>query len=302
MDLHDLSEKFFLAKTSVGRSPYTIISYRKHIAGFLRWCDENEFTESDLTGMNGAETIEEHFFYLRAVRSLSAATVVGRFRALRTLYRWIESREGPFTEGNPFKWLTQPEQPSLLPKHISYQDLTLLLHSIQGTLWLDHRDRLMIKSLFFTGLRAGELLSLRDKDIDCTNRQVRVMRWKTGIEQVIPLSISLANDFRAWMDGQRPACAHDGLWPSADGYYRVTAEPLQYAGMRMMLRRRCEAISMKVYLPHAFRHGCAVYIIQRGGDLSLVKDLLGHQNVSTTQVYLRFDLSRLKGQYDRIFE
>jgi len=302
MDLHDLSEKFYQSKTSVGRSPYTIITYRKHIKDFLQWCDVNEYTESDLTGMNGAETIEEHFFYLRAVRSLSAATVVGRFRALRALYRWIEGRVGPFTEGNPFTWLTQPDQPSLLPKHISYQDLTLLLHSIKGDQWLDHRDRLMIKSLFFTGLRAGELLSLHPQDVDYTNRQLRVMRWKTGIEQVIPLSVSLAAEFRVWIDAQRPACAHDGLWPSADGYYRVTTEPLQYGGMRMMLRRRCGAMGMKVYLPHAFRHGCAVYIIQRGGDLSLVKDLLGHQDISTTQVYLRFDVSRMKGQYDRIFE
>lgn len=307
MDLHEQAEKFYQSKAGAGRSPHTIITYRMHIKDFLQWCDAQGYTSSDLTGINGAETIEEHFLYMRMERDLSTATVHGRFRSLRSLYRWIERRIGPIEGGNPFAWLTQPSQPTLLPKHISFNEVTLLLHSIKtnsikGDHWLNCRDRLLIKTLFYTGLRAGELVRLRLGDVDWPNRKMKVMRWKTGVEQLLPLSVSLADDMRAWLGDQRPAVPHDGLWPTADPHYRPTSEPMLYFGLRQVLRRRCEAIGMKAFGPHAFRHGCAAHIINRGGAISLVKDLHGHRSIETTQIYLRFDMSRLQAGLDRIFE
>lgn len=307
MDLHELSEKFYTSKAGVGRSPHTITTYKMHITDFLKWCDSIGYTASDLVGVTGAEVIEEHFLYMKVERDLSDATVSGRFRSLRTLYRWIERRVGPIDGGNPFLWLTQPSEPDLLPKHITFAELNVLLHaikrdSIKGDHWLNCRDRLIIKTLFYTGLRASEMITLHIGDVDCTNRKMRVMRWKTGVEQFIPLSRSLADDMRAWLDSQRPDVPHDGLWPIADPHYRPTAEPMQYFGLRQILRRRCEAATIKAYGPHAFRHGCAAHIINRGGDISLVKDLLGHRSIETTQVYLRFDMTRLQSGLDRIFE
>lgn len=307
MDLHDLAEKFYVSKAGAGRSPHTITTYKMHITDFLKWCDAAGYTSSDLTGVNGAETIEEHFLHMKLDRGLSDATVLGRFRALRTLYRFIERRVGPIEGGSPFLWLTQPSEPDLLPKHITFSELTLLLHSIKdtplrGNRWLNCRDRLIIKTLFYTGLRAGELLTLCCADVDWPNRKLRVMRWKTGIEQFIPLPRSLADDMCAWLGGQRPAMAHDWLWPAADPHYRPLDQALAFFGLRMLLKRRCEAIGLKAYGPHAFRHGCAAHIVSRGGDISLVKDLLGHRDISTTQIYLRFDISRLQNGIDRIFE
>lgn len=307
MDLHELSEKFYTSKAGAGRSPHTITTYKMHITDFLKWCDSIGYTASDLVGVTGAEVIEEHFLYMRLDRDLSEATVCGRFRSLRTLYRWIERRVGPIDGGNPFTWLTQPAEPDLLPKHITFADLTLLLHSIpthsiKGDYWLNCRDRLVIKALFYTGLRSGEMVSLRLGDVDIPNRKMRVMRWKTGTEAFIPLSRSLAGDLELWLNVQRPDVPHDGLWVVSDGHYRPTAETMQYTALRHILRRRCEDASMKRYGPHSFRHGCAAYIIQRGGDISLVKDLLGHRSIETTQQYLRFDVSRLAAGLDRIFE
>lgn len=309
MDLHEQAERFYMSKASASRSPHTIATYKMHISDFLKWCDGAGYTASDLVGLTGAETIEEHFLHMRIDRNLRDATVIGRFRALRSLYRWIERRSGPLDGGSPFLWLTQPSQPELLPKHITFAEFTLLFHSISITLdsikgdrWLNYRDRLIIKTLFYTGLRASELLLLRIEDIDWRNRKMRVMRWKTGIEQLIPLSRSLADDMRAWLDNERPDVPHDGLWPIADPHYRPIVEPLHYWGLRQILRRRCKIAGLKDFGAHAFRHGCAAHIVNHGGDITLVKDLLGHRSIETTQVYLRFDMTRLQSGLDRIFE
>lgn len=307
MDLHEEAEKFYQSKAGAGRSHYTIIAYRMHISDFLRWCDENDYTAADLTGINGAETIEEHFLNMRIERNLSEATVHSRFRSLRTLYKWVDLRAGPLEGGNPFKWLTQPTQPNFLPKHITFSQVTVLLHSIstdptKRDYWLNCRDRLLVKTLFYTGLRAGELMSLRIPDMDYGNRRIRVMRWKTGIEQFVPLSVSLAEDMRAWLEVQRPTVPHDGIWPVADGHFRPTVGPMLYFGLRQVLRRRCRDAGMKMFSAHSFRHGCAAHIISRGGDISLVKDLLGHRSIETTQLYLRFDMTRLQAGIDKIFE
>jgi integrase/recombinase XerD len=69
-----------------------------------------------------------------------------------------------------------------------------------------------------------------------------------------------------------------------------------------MLRDRCQAAKLPQFAPHAFRHGCGVHIVQRGGDISLVQKILGHQQLATTTVYLRFDSDQLRGLYDRIFD
>lgn len=308
MDLQDLSERFYISKAGQGCAYNTILSYKMHITDFLTWCDEEGYTSSDLAGVIGAETIEEYMLYCRMERELSDATVLGRYRSLRALYRWIERRVAPFENGNPFLWLTQPRQRQLLPKHITHTEFVLLLHSIKDNParpaehWLNQRDRAIIKTLFHTGVRASELIRLRTEDVDVAGRKMLVKRWKTGIEQFVPLSRSLAADLRAWLDGQRPAVPHNGLWPVADPHYRAIVEPLQYFGLRQILRRRCKGAGLREFGAHAFRHGCAVFVIERGVDVSIVKDLLGHRSLETTQLYLRFDLSRLAAGIDRVFD
>lgn len=157
-----------------------------------------------------------------------------------------------------------------------------------------------MKTLFYTGVRAGELLSLRVGDVDIERRLIRVMRHKVGSEGFVPLSISLADELRAWLGGGRPECGHDGLWPTRERD-NTAGKPLHYDGLKELLRRRCGRAGLKTYNAHSFRHGCAAFIVTSGGDISLVKDLLGHRDLVTTQVYLRFDQSRLTSMYDKVF-
>lgn len=300
MDLDNYLERFISSKQSLNRSQQTIDAYRYHVAAFAKWCAGKGYSDNDLTGKIGAETIEQHLLDLRN-QGLSSHTAHSRYRHLRTFYNFVHTRFGPFEAGNPFTWLTEPATLDTLPKAISYADFTLLVHSIQGDHWSNQRDRAIIKTLFYTGMRANELLSLTIGDLDLERRRIRLMRWKTKREDFIPLSRSLGDDLRTWVSETRPACTHDGLWPSLERDHSSGA-PIVYDGLKELLRRRCKQAGIKTYRAHAFRHGCAAHIIQRGGDISLIKDLLGHSELTTTQIYLRFDVGRLTGLYDRIFD
>lgn len=298
MDLQDYAEKFYQSKIAAQSAGGTIRTYRYHIGRALAWLTENSYTGADLVGVSGAESLEEYLLQLSLDHS--AYTVQGAFRALRALYRWIERRYG-IDGGSPFEHLQMPATPNLLPKAIPHNEFVLLLHSIPAATWIGQRDRLIIKLLFYTGMRLGEIAGLALGDVNTELRQIRVYRAKVREEGFIPISLSLQGELRAWLDEQRPACSHNGLWPTLIKGVLVHT-PLTTNGLAQMTRRRCLAAGLKIYRPHSFRHACAVEIVRRGGDLSLVKDLLGHKDIATTTRYLRFDISRLTSQYDRIFE
>lgn len=302
MNLRIHAQEFLASKAASGRSPNTVYSYQYSFDGFCNWCEENGFTDNDLVGSIGAETIEEHLLAL-SNQGFAPHTIAQRFRSLRALYRWIEQRYGRTEQRNPFDMLSEPSTPNLLPKAVTYAQLQVLLHSIKGDQWMQHRDRLLIKMFFYTGLRLGEMATVTINDLDLERRRLRVFRWKTKQEEFVPFSLSLQEELKIWLDVQRPACDHNGLWPAyGGGKDSVSSEPLQPQGIRQMMRYRCKRAGLPKFLPHALRHGCAVHVIERGGDISLVQRLLGHQDISTSSIYLRFNTDQVKKMYDRVFD
>lgn len=301
MDLHTLTTEFLASKAAGNRSPATIYNYQWNLASFLDWCEQEGYMGNDLVGSIGAETIEEHLLYM-ANLAYSAHTITQRYRALRALYHWIERRHGAIDAGNPFARLTEPSTPDLLPKAATYAQLQVLLHSIKGELWTHPRDRLILKLFFYTGIRVSEMASLTVADIDLERRRLRVTRHKTKGVDLVPFSRTVQADLAAWLTTQRPPCPHDGMWPASNGNRGALPDPLTTSGVKQMCRYRSEKAGLPMILPHALRHGCAVHIIERGGDISLVKRILGHKDIRTSQVYLRFDTDQVTGLYDRIFE
>lgn len=305
MNLQTLSNEFLASKAAGNRSSNTIYSYQWNFENFTQWCEQEGYTGNDLVGSIGAETIEEHLLYM-ANCDYRPHTIIQRYRALRALYRWIERRHGRMELGNPFDMLNEPKTPDLLPKAVTYAQLQVLLHNIKpskyGAAWTATRDRLIIKMFFYTGIRVSEMATLRIDDVDLERRRLRVTRHKTKGVDLVPFSRSLAGELCEWLTTGRPACDHDGLWPASTGDRRMAPEPLTTNGIEQMCRYRSDSAGLGTIKPHALRHGCAVHIVQSGGDISLVKRILGHKDIRTSQIYLRFDTDQVTGLYDRIFE
>lgn len=303
-ELQHYTSQFYATKQDQGRSSETLRHYRFHIDRFLAWCNQQDYHGNDFFGVAGAEIIEEYLAHLRA-SGMSLFTVHGVFRSLRAFYKWLFKRYALGDLECPFTYVSEPTKPDLLPKAIGYAQYCVLLNSISPTphypTWLYLRDRLLVRMLFETGARSREVLRLRLGDVDLERRSLRVLRSKIHKEDLIPFSRSLQTELGAWFE-RRPLCAHDSLWPSYLHPDKQANLSLTYDGLRCMLRDRCRAAKLPSFAPHAFRHGCGVHIVQRGGDISLVQKILGHRQLSTTTVYLRFDSDQLRGLYDRIFD
>lgn len=305
MELRDYLEKFCTAKQAGRRSAETINMYRYQVGRFIEWCATQGYNGADLVGQSGAETIEEYMIWLEG-EGLAAASIGIAYRSLRALYHWVDERFG--LEGkDPFKWLTHPTMPDRLPKNISLNEVLILIHSIKGParagdpIWVPHRDRLLIKTLFYTGMRCSELLSLCVGDVDLHKRLLRVTRWKIHKEEFVPFAQSMAPEFEEWIALHRPKVEGSGLWPTKQTGQNQGVF-LARMGLSEMLRRRCKNAGLPEYRPHSFRHGCAINIIKRGGDISLVQKILGHRRIETSQIYLRYDMDTITGLYDRVFD
>lgn len=294
IDFMQMSNEFLASKLASNRADGTLIWYRCMFDQYIEWTNASGYSDSDLAHH---DTLVE---YLTASRGqgLKEDTVLGRYRALRALFRWCE-RRGHLEDGNPFDLIEAPTTTSKLPKAISWREMERLCASIRGDSWHAQRDRLIIQFLFFTGVRVSELCRLTLADVDLERRSLRVQRYKTHSQGFVPIAKSLATELAHWIENVRPDADTPALFVG-EGQNKPLA-PLAKVGVTEMLRRRCKAAGMKIYRPHAFRHGCAVAIIQRGGDVSLVQRVLGHSDSRTSLIYLRFDVEHIKELYDRVF-
>lgn len=295
IDFMQMSNEFLASKLASNRADATLVWYRSMFSSYLEWADVSGYSDSDLADH---DTLVE-FLAASAGQGLKEDTVLGRYRALRALFRWCE-RRGHLDDGNPFDLIEAPTTTSKLPKAITWREMERLCASIRGDSWREQRDRLIIQFLFFTGVRVGELCRLTLADVDLERRTVRLFRSKTHREGFAPFPSSLTTELAHWIATVRPDADTPALFVGES--QDKPLGPLAKAGVTEMLRRRCKAAGMKTYRPHAFRHGCAVAIIQRGGDVSLVQRVLGHTDTRTSMIYLRFDVEQLRGLYDRIFD
>ena len=295
MEISTCIANFLEAKRAGNRAIATLDWYEDMLEAYLSWATTNDYSANDLYQ---ADAIEEYLIDCGA-QGLAPSSVLGRYRVLRALFRWLEKRGKLAVERNPFDFIEAPKTDQKLPKAISYHAMQRLALSIQGHDWRSQRDRLIIQILFYTGVRVSELVGIRLEDVDLGRRSIRVYRMKTRTEEFVPFPKSLVLELQSWIETVRPACDTDVLLVSKE--QGQPYGPLLRAGVREMLRRRCLQAGMKIYWPHAFRHGCAVYIIERGGDVSLVQKVLGHKDLRTSLIYLRFDTDTVRTLYDKVF-
>jgi site-specific recombinase XerD len=146
--------------------------------------------------------------------------------------------------------------------------------------WVDLRDRLIVNTLFLCGLRLAECAKLVASDFRTSEHLLLVREGKGGNDRLVPLLPAVERAFVAYL-WNRPACEADALLLGADGAGNPRG-PITPGGIRQMVRRRCQKAEMRVLNPHSFRHGLAMHLLNKGGDMSLVQKVLGHSQISTT--------------------
>lgn len=268
-------------------SPLTCKHYRRDLDALDAWCDENCIKRwRDLDG--------EHLRSFSATgfrRGLSGKSIQRRLSAARTFFRYLLREK--HVKRNPVQSVSAPKAPKRLPGNLDADRMARLL-DIPGSGPIVLRDRAMLELLYSSGLRLAELTDLNLGDVDLADRTVHVI-GKGNKDRIVPVGRHAANALSDWL-GERDELAdtdETALFVSARGG-RLSRRGVQ-ARVKHWAKR--QGIDSRVY-PHLFRHSFATHLLESSHDLRGVQELLGHANISTTQVYTHLDFQHLAQIYD----
>jgi integrase/recombinase XerC len=269
-------------------SPHTTRSYEDDLSQFSSYLAETLGEGADPTAVD-ARRLRSYSVWLNA-KGYAAATVARRLASLRSFYRY-QRRRGVI-DADPAGGLRNPKQPRRLPKLLGVEDVIRLLEAIPTGTDLGLRDRAMFETLYGGGLRVSELVGLDLADLDLGEGLVRVL-GKGRRERLCPIGPEATSWIGRWLPLRRP------------GRVDETAVFLNHRGTRLSTRsvgRLLENHLLGLGLdpassPHTLRHSFATHLLDRGADLRSVQELLGHRNLTTTQIYTHVSGERLIDAY-----
>ncbi len=269
-------------------SPLTCTHYRRDIDALADWCGA--------AGVGRWRDVDsEHMRSWAAScyrRGLSSRSIQRRLSAARTFFRFLQ-REGCIRK-SPVDAVSAPKAKKRLPGNLDADTMARLL-DIQGDGPVVDRDRAILELLYSSGLRLAELTDLDVGDLDLADATVRVT-GKGNKDRIVPVGRHALTAVRRWLTVRpdRAAPGERAMFVSNRGT-RLGKRAVQ---ARVKHWARKQGIDTRVY-PHLFRHSFATHLLESSHDLRGVQELLGHANISTTQVYTHLDFQHLARIYDQ---
>jgi site-specific recombinase XerD len=274
MTVDELLEQFLAGHLSAGHSPRTVDWYRYELRRFFDWLLAQRLHNGNWLR---PEVIESYLAASRAGGN-APATVAGHYRALQGWFNWLVQRG--HLAVSPMADIAAPKVPKKRPKRVELAEFDRLVESIPPVRWVDLRDRLIVNVLFLCGLRLAECSRLKSSDFRTSEHLLLVREGKGGNDRLVPMLPAVERAFVAYVFN-RPACEAHALLLGSDGAGNPRGA-ITTGGIRQMVRRRCARAGIRVLNPHAFRHGLAMHLLNKGGDMSLVQKVLGHAQITTT--------------------
>lgn len=235
------------------------------------------------------QTITE-FLASRKRSGLQAASVRLDAVAIRIFYRFLAARNG--WKENPAETLTLPRPEKHLPETLGVEEVRKLIESISPDDPQGLRDRAMIELLYSSGLRVSELCAARLENIDLEAGFIRVT-GKGMKTRLVPVGDPAAAAIRSYLDAGRPPLVR--RWTGAEIFLSVRGRRLTSQRLWQLIKEYAgrAGISTGVY-PHLLRHSFATHLLAGGADLRIIQELLGHSDISTTQIYTHVEKSGLR--------
>jgi integrase/recombinase XerD len=277
----------FLALLAARRSPRTVDAYRRDLGALAA------FLEKPLARAS-VEDLERYSAQLRA-DGLAPATVARRNAAARSFFRHLQLLGA--RDDNPAAAVPLPRRPKPLPKTLSPGEAERLIDAAKGTQPRDLRDQALVELLYGAGLRVSEAVGLERSGVDLDDRLVRVI-GKGGKERVVPIGRHAAEALRRYLSRGRPYLDRRHR---AELFLNARGGPLTRAGAFLILRKLAEKAGLdpaRVH-PHLLRHSFATHLLEGGADLRSVQEMLGHADLSTTELYTHVTDRRRRELYYR---
>ncbi len=227
----------------------------------------------------------------------SPATMARKIATLRSFYKWADRRELAAT--NPMTVIRTPRQSKRLPKSITIEQVEKLLAAPSDADVLGRRDRAMLETLYSTGLRVSELVGLNHEDLDISGEALHV-RGKGKKERIVPLgshALRAINRYIELLASEGKASQELVRKPL---FMNKHSGRLSSRSVRRKLDKYLKAVGLDPTIsPHTLRHTFATHLLDNGADLRSVQELLGHQSLSTTQVYTHLSTHRVQEAYNK---
>jgi integrase/recombinase XerD len=264
-------------------SPNTVVSYQRDLERFLVHLGDRDVTTA---------TLEDVIHLVGTLRELGLAdtSIARNISALKTFFKFMAG-EGHMRL-NPTDQMDLPRMRKRLPDVLDYQDVLLLLQQPDITTLLGIRDRGMFEFMYAAGTRVSELITIKQSDILAEQGIVRLF-GKGGKERIVPLGKQAAEWIHKYQLEVRALLARDAARDVL--FLNWRGKPLSRMGVWKLLRQYTRKAGIKQHVsPHTFRHSFATHLLEGGADLRAVQEMLGHADISTTQIYTHVDREYLK--------
>lgn len=273
--------------TEKNASPHTIKNYAVDLREFFQFLEGRDCLQATYADIRS-------FLAWLKNRNYSKSSISRKLACLRSFFKYL-AREN-IVQVNPAAGIATPKRDKKLPHFLDPDEVVRLLEAPSRDTWEEKRDRSILETLYSSGLRVSELVGLNQEDVDVFGGLVRV-RGKGKKERIVPLGQMALKALKSYLE-QRPA-REKGVPVKTPLYLNRSGGRLTDRSVRRMIIKYARRIALaKEVSPHTLRHSFATHMLDRGADLRSVQELLGHENLSTTQIYTHVTTKRLKEAYD----
>ena len=274
-----------------GLSENTVQSYRLDLTALCDWLDKNDLSLETLDAVD-----LQGFLGERLEKGYKATSTARMLSAIRKLFQYLYREK--YRVDDPSAVLSSPKLPSRLPKYLTEQQVSDLLNTPDVEVPLELRDKAMLELLYATGLRVTELVSLTIENMSVQQGVVRVI-GKGNKERIVPMGEEAAYWVHQFMLYGRPVLLNgqssDVVFPSQRAQ-QMTRQTFWHRVKHYAILADIDADALS---PHVLRHAFATHLVNHGADLRVVQMLLGHTDLSTTQIYTHVAKERLKRLHER---
>jgi integrase/recombinase XerD len=286
MSIERLIDSFILyLATERGLSSSYQLSVRQTLEKLALWMEQKKLTPNDV----GTEELAE-FLAARKKESLAASSLRITVVHLKVFWRFISGRN--YVMVDVAEPLIAPKPNATLPDSVHQSSVENLLDSIDTMKFLGKRDRAILELFYASGLRLSELCGARLENLDIEDGFIRVT-GKGNKTRIVPVGLQARNSIERYVKLERPELVK--AKSSSEIFLSVRGGLLSPERMRSIVKQRAVAagIDSKIY-PHLLRHSFATHLLQNGADLRVIQEMLGHADISTTQIYTHVDQKHLK--------
>ena len=269
-------------------SQNTVQSYRRDLVKMQKFFESNGVT--NVKDVN--TTIVRSYVLYMENENMSSATVSRSIASIRSFFMYL--LENGKINGNPTEGIKPPKVEKKAPETLSIEEVNLLLEQPSGDTPKEIRDKAMLELLYATGLRVSELISLKVSDVNLSLSYIECHdRTKS---RIIPIENAAKHALDRYINDVRPSMCGDSEYL----FTNVKGDEMSRQGFWKIIKAYAKKAGInKDITPHMIRHSFASHMVNNGADLVSLQEMLGHSDISTTQIYLKGKSSKLKEVYDR---